>query len=690
MQRDRESGREEREPKADSRTPPRSLARRLLAFFALVVLAFMVTAAVGLSAQRRAGQDVAALSQGYLPLETALASARATQWTMAAFLSRLLEDPSAASTTREWLETVARGRPAALARAKEAAKNVLGEAPDEETRVFGRDVAVELEAIHADLLSAAGALHELFVALQSPGSKTARSLLEGVNARELAIAKRLDALAQKIGDRRQAVVVGIVARDKRSIVFSVVLAVLSLVVAAVATRQVRRRLAPLGSLTERAQAIAQGDRSPLPLELLGENRGEASRDEIAELAVAFAAMVEGVATRDADLLRLRRRQEDIVNNLRAAVIALREDGQVEAANPAALALFGVRLGDRLTEGESAAKELFAVVVDDVAHAVAKNAEPPARLGVTLKGQEGTPLVVDLRVVPLRLLPEDAAAGDGGRLALLVADDVSDAAAARQRALQAERLAAIGKMAAHITHEIRNPLSSIGLNVELLDETLAKGGASSTATGEARRLLAAIAREVGRLSDVSEDYLRVARLPSPRPTAVDLAELLGDVVVFARPELDRARVSVDLRLPSPSRPLVVPIDEAQVRQALLNLVRNAREAMEDGGVLTIALSEAPSEVGSGVRLEVSDQGSGIPDDVRARIFDPFFTTKSTGTGLGLPLTRQILEAHGGSIAYEPVVPHGSRFVLLFPRVATAQGLEAGAKLDGGHGIASDVY
>ncbi len=246
-------------------------------------------------------------------------------------------------------------------------------------------------------------------------------------------------------------------------------------------------------------------------------------------------------------------------------------------------------------------------------------------------------------------------GDDARRALLVADDVSEAAAAQRRALQAERLAAIGKMAAHVTHEIRNPLSSIGLNAELLDETLA----SEKASAEARRLLSAIVREVGHLADVSEEYLRVARLPSPRPTRVDLAALVREVTSFARPELERARVQIVLDLPT--APVEVSLDEGQVRQALVNLIRNAREAMEEGGNLTLAVARR----GGSVELSVRDDGPGIDADVRARIFDPFFTTKSTGTGLGLPLTRQILEAHGGTIVCLPVSPNGTEFKLSFP-------------------------
>lgn len=619
-----------------------SLSRRVLAAFVVVVLAFAATVIAGLYAQRRAAQEVAALSLGYTPLETALARARAAQWTVAARLDRLLDDPRAAGTTRDWLLTVARGRPAVLAEARAAVRAGLATSADAGTRAFGDEVVRELDGIERGLEEAGKDLPPLFGALEANDKARAEVLLRALSARERGAATRLDELAGRIGEHRRAVVQAGVVRDQRAIGVSVGLALVSLVVAVLGSRDVRRRLMPLGRLTERAKAIAAGDRSPLPAELLP---GEARRvDEIAELAGAFGAMVEGVASRDADLLRLRRRQEDIVDHLRAAVLALRADGGIDAANPAAREMLGAAEGGRLSE---ACPALWELVGADVARAAEEGVEPAAHTAVALPRTDGDPRVVDVRVVPMR--------GEDARRALLVADDVSEAAAAQRRALQAERLAAIGKMAAHVTHEIRNPLSSIGLNAELLDETLA----SEKASPEARRLLTAIVREVGRLSDVSEEYLRVARLPSPRPARVDLTALVREVAAFARPELDRARVQVVLALPD--EPTDVSIDEGQVRQALVNLIRNAREAMEEGGTITLGVRRA----GANVELSVRDEGPGIPEDVRARIFDPFFTTKSTGTGLGLPLTRQILEAHGGAIACLPVAPHGTEFRLTFP-------------------------
>ncbi len=132
----------------------------------------------------------------------------------------------------------------------------------------------------------------------------------------------------------------------------------------------------------------------------------------------------------------------------------------------------------------------------------------------------------------------------------------------------------------------------------------------------------------------------------------------------RPELDRA--GVKLQIEEDSDLPEVDLDESQLRQALLNLIRNAREAMPKGGELVVAVRNAAG----GVEIHVDDDGPGIPEDVRASIFDPFFTTKQRGTGLGLAVTREIIEAHGGTIRCEPRAPHGTRFLIALPGAISA--------------------
>jgi signal transduction histidine kinase len=220
-------------------------------------------------------------------------------------------------------------------------------------------------------------------------------------------------------------------------------------------------------------------------------------------------------------------------------------------------------------------------------------------------------------------------------------------------LQSERLAAVGRMAAHVTHEVRNPLSSIGLNVELLEEELA------SASTEQKELLRAIHREIEHLTAITEEYLRVARLPNPQLEPEDLGDIARSTSEFLRKELSAAGVVLDVDV-QPGLPLAA-VDEAQIRQVLINLLKNAREAMPGGG--RVRLEVVAGE--GGVLVRVGDTGTGMTSEQRARIFDLFYTTKAGGTGLGLPLSQQIVIAHGGVIRCESNKGSGTTFELWFP-------------------------
>jgi signal transduction histidine kinase len=280
------------------------------------------------------------------------------------------------------------------------------------------------------------------------------------------------------------------------------------------------------------------------------------------------------------------------------------------------------------------------------------------------------LVAQRLLSPIRTLTEGVKAVGAGDLSRQVAVRSRDeigvlarefnamaASLARQRSelLRAERLAAVGRIASQITHEIRNPLNAISLNAELLAEELGPGGA-----GEAPALLKAIGREIDRLNAVVEDYLRFARLPKPHKAREDLNEILSGLLDFIAPEMAAARVEVRREL----RPGLPPVlgDEGQLRAAFLNLLRNGREAMPGGGTVTVRTRLAE---GGEVEAEVRDTGAGIPEEVLPRIFDPFYSTKERGTGLGLAFALQVAQEHGGSLRCESQPGRGAAFFLRLP-------------------------
>lgn len=208
----------------------------------------------------------------------------------------------------------------------------------------------------------------------------------------------------------------------------------------------------------------------------------------------------------------------------------------------------------------------------------------------------------------------------------------------QELLRSERLAAIGRLAAQITHEIRNPLASISLNAELLaDELDAPDGRQ-----EAKALLKSMGREVDRLAEITEGYLRFARLPKPRFERVDLNDAVEDLADFVRAEFNAAGVTLERDL-DPENPWV-RADRSQFRQLSMNLVRNAKEAAAHK--VTIRTLHDP-ETGRAV-VVVEDDGPGISRADRSKMLEPFFTTKERGTGLGLVLVQQIVHEHGGEL------------------------------------------
>jgi two-component system NtrC family sensor kinase len=179
--------------------------------------------------------------------------------------------------------------------------------------------------------------------------------------------------------------------------------------------------------------------------------------------------------------------------------------------------------------------------------------------------------------------------------------------------------------------------------------------------EPQQTLRSISEEIERLTALTEDYLRFARLPEPQPAPGDLNEWVEAVIDFQRDELEAAGIEIQLSLD----PDLAPIrgDSAQLRRALLNLTRNAREAMEgrDRRLLLITTRAQPDRV----LLSIEDSGCGMDPAQAARIFEPFFSTKHHGTGLGLPLTLQIVEEHGGTLECRSTPDRGTSFLISLP-------------------------
>ncbi|MHC4605434.1 MAG: sensor histidine kinase [Planctomycetota bacterium] len=233
----------------------------------------------------------------------------------------------------------------------------------------------------------------------------------------------------------------------------------------------------------------------------------------------------------------------------------------------------------------------------------------------------------------------------------------EAEAAHRQKLE-ERAALMNTIATGLAHEIRNPLSALRMNIQLLREEWQNPITEREKQGVKK--IDTLLRETGRVQRVLDDFLHFAAGHRLRREEVDLNHLLDDLASFleARAEKGKVRFAKDFDESLPP----VQADPNLLRQALMNLLINAEEAMPDGGTVTIRTRTA----GPRARIEVRDTGAGIPADVRGRIFDIYYSTKPAGTGLGLPIARKITEEHGGTLSIGSPEGGGTAVTVEIPR------------------------
>jgi len=235
-------------------------------------------------------------------------------------------------------------------------------------------------------------------------------------------------------------------------------------------------------------------------------------------------------------------------------------------------------------------------------------------------------------------------------------DITEQRRLERELIQSEKLSAIGKLSAHVVHEIRNPLASIRLNLELLQDELNSGVEADF--DEAKTLLRAVQAEVEVLSSFTTEVLQFTRPGVLNRTEVDLHELLAEAVGQLREDMHRGAVLVSAKF-EPDAPAVLA-DPVKLRQVISHLARNAFDAMNGQGRLDLKLRRNKDFM----EIEMHDSGPGIAEELLPKIFDPFFTTKAGGTGLGLAISRQILREHGGGLEVRNASP-GAAFTLRLP-------------------------
>ena len=229
----------------------------------------------------------------------------------------------------------------------------------------------------------------------------------------------------------------------------------------------------------------------------------------------------------------------------------------------------------------------------------------------------------------------------------------------------EKLATLGTLAAGIAHEIRNPLTSVKARLYTLDKHL-------ESPALARKDAEIIGTEITRLERIVQEVLHFARPSEPELKTICAQDLLREIHSLMASGLETERVRFTLE---PGPDLFVSADAAHLKQVLINLVRNATEAIDGEGTITLRIRTGNRTLegreGQTVILEVADTGRGIPPEVEKRLFDPFFSTKETGTGLGLSIAARIIEKHGGNLQYQTRVGHGTTFGIVLPQAPSPE-------------------
>lgn len=240
--------------------------------------------------------------------------------------------------------------------------------------------------------------------------------------------------------------------------------------------------------------------------------------------------------------------------------------------------------------------------------------------------------------------------------LFYIEDITEKRKVESRLRRAENLASLTTLAAGVAHEIKNPLGSISIHIQLLQKALAKINRQDKKTD---KYINVIKEEVDRLNRIVVNFLFAVRPLTLELHEQDINELISQMMDFVRYEMDSAKIlcllELDEKIPK------ISLDERLFKQALLNLVKNAQSAMPDGGVLTIATKYADNEI----KVSVIDTGKGINKENLSRIFEPYFTTTETGTGLGLTQVYKIVREHKGEVTVDSAPGEGSEFRIILP-------------------------
>ncbi|MFG6120748.1 ATP-binding protein [Thalassobacillus sp. B23F22_16] len=238
--------------------------------------------------------------------------------------------------------------------------------------------------------------------------------------------------------------------------------------------------------------------------------------------------------------------------------------------------------------------------------------------------------------------------DGKTYILTISQHISDQNMMEEQIMHAEKMTVAGQLAASVAHEIRNPLTSLKGFLQLLQAGIRKE----------EEYYKIMLEEIEKMESVTSELLFVSKPMTDERTSESLKDMLGDVITLMDTQAKMQSITIRTEIPEG---IFIFCDRSQIKQVFINIIKNAIEAMQEGGLLEIKVSRKDNRV----HIDIVDEGPGIPEDVRQKITEPFFTTKKNGTGLGLMISSQILDKHNGFFEIHPNETIGTTFRLVLP-------------------------
>ncbi len=412
----------------------------------------------------------------------------------------------------------------------------------------------------------------------------------------------------------------------------------------------RRLLSPIYELASATRAVAEGDyRRRLPV---------MRHDELGFLVRSFNSMTARIrqSREAADLSqklveRQRSYLQAVLGHLSSGVLTLDQDMKIRTVNEMANQILEMHQPLEESTGEHVAdvartRPVFQAFYDQVESRLVK-ALPEWQTEVRLFGEQGRKVLICRGV---RLPLSD---GKSGGQAIVI-DDVTNL-------IKAQRDAAWGEVARRLAHEIKNPLTPIQLSAERIAHKLS-GTLTQDQEVMVERTTQTIIKQVEAMKDMVNGFRDYAKTPPARYASMDLNQLMQEVIGMYEGFQSNIRLHTDLADNLP----VLHADATRLRQVLHNLIKNAFEAMgEGGGILNITTANVESSQGHYVELTISDSGNGIPSDILENMFEPYVTNKKQGSGLGLAIVKKIVEDHGGMVIANNLPEGGARFIVRLP-------------------------